>query len=193
MMTAEDSQDMKTTRRSRTGRSLLGPLAISAMALSFGSGCAEPSTEGSLASEAQALRGGADRLRHYIARQVGGLEKLTVPPDDASIPVPPEDPTRPGRYETSEAKRFLGKLLFHDPVRTARINVNASVPFDLPQGTAFGGTADASSPDLDAVVAAQKQTGSHPAQTTEQSEAARFRHDRHLELLGRQRGLSRLG
>ena len=160
MMIAEDSQDMKTTRRSRTGRSLLGPLAISAMALSFGSGCAEPGSEGSLASEAQALRGGADRLRHYIARQVGGLEKLTVPPDDASIPVPPEDPTRPGRYETSEAKRFLGKLLFHDPVRTARINVNASVPFDLPQGTAFGGTADASSPDLDAVVAAQKQTGS---------------------------------
>ena len=39
-------------------------------------------------------------LRETIAREVGGLDKLTVPPDDASIPVPPNDPARPGRYQT---------------------------------------------------------------------------------------------
>ena len=67
---------------------------------------------------------GASQLRRFIGRQAGGNDKLRVPPDDASIPLPPEDPTRPGRYRTTEAKRYLGKLLFHDPVRTARININ---------------------------------------------------------------------
>ena len=77
------------------------------------------------------------QLRRFIAEQVGGIDKLTVPPDDASIPVPPEDPARPGRYKTSEAKRYLGKLLFHDPVRSARININEAQPPvpALPPGT----------------------------------------------------------
>jgi cytochrome c peroxidase len=107
-------------------------------------------------------------LRAHIARQVGGLEKLKVPADDASIPLPPEDPSRPGRYQTTEAKRYLGKLLFHDPVRTARININANVnppiregePRDLPQETAFGGTVASSNPDVQNVVDATKSTGS---------------------------------
>jgi hypothetical protein len=51
-------------------------------------------------------------------------------------------------------------LLFHDPVRTARVNINTGVPLDLPQGMAFGGTLDDADPNLDAIVAAQKQTGS---------------------------------
>ncbi|MBC7975252.1 MAG: hypothetical protein H7138_09720 [Myxococcales bacterium] len=99
-------------------------------------------------------------LRRFIASRVGGLDKLTVPPDDNSIPVPADDPERPGRYRTTEAKRYLGKLLFHDPVRTARININTQQPLDLPAGTAFGGSLTAANHDIDAIVAGQKSTGS---------------------------------
>lgn len=108
------------------------------------------------------------KLRELIARQVGGLDKLRVPADDASIPLPPEDPKRPGRYKTTEAKRYLGKLLFHDPIRTARINVNTNVnppiragePRDLPAGTAFGGTVESSNPNVERVVQATESTAS---------------------------------
>jgi cytochrome c peroxidase len=51
------------------------------------------------------------------------------------------------RYQTTGAKRYLGKLLFHDPVRTVRIgndsspnNTNIGQPKNLPAGTSFGGT-----------------------------------------------------
>lgn len=121
-----------------------------------------------VASESEGLGLGSGSLRQFISRQVGGLDKLRVPGDDASIPLPPEDPMRPGRYQTTEAKRFLGKMLFHDPVRTARVNINKSVnppiragePRDLPDGTAFGGTVSASNPNVQVVVAATKATGS---------------------------------
>jgi cytochrome c peroxidase len=126
------------------------------------------SEESSVASATETLVVGPTHLRELIARQVGGLEKLRVPADDASLPLPPEDPMRPGRYKTTEAKRYLGKLLFHDPVRTARINVNKSVnppiranePRDLPEGTAFGGTLPADDPNVSSVVASTKSTGS---------------------------------
>jgi cytochrome c peroxidase len=62
-------------------------------------------------------------LRQYIAQQVGGLDKLIVP-DDAHLP-PPRLPdgtiTNDPSFQTTEAKRYLGKLLFFDPVRTVRI------------------------------------------------------------------------
>jgi Di-haem cytochrome c peroxidase len=103
---------------------------------------------------------GTGELRQFIARQVGGIEKLMVPATNAEIPVPPGPATQPNRFETTEAKRYLGKLLFHDPVRTARININQGQPVDLPAGTAFGGTVNASSPNVQAVVNATKQTGS---------------------------------
>jgi len=110
---------------------------------------------------------GPAQLRQYISEQVGGLDKLKVPPDDASIPVPPDDPARAGRYKTTEAKRYLGKLLFHDPVRTARINkgnfedgVAGGQPSPLPEGTAFGGTVSSAEANIDAIVRATKQTGS---------------------------------
>jgi hypothetical protein len=83
--------------------------------------------ESSVESAAEAFSESPAQLRKVIAREVGGLEKLTVPADDASIPLPPEDRSRPGRYRTTEAKRYLGKMLFHDPIRTARINVNQNV------------------------------------------------------------------
>ncbi|PSM31017.1 hypothetical protein BVG81_007545, partial [Haliangium sp. UPWRP_2] len=99
-------------------------------------------------------------VRTFIGNQVGGLSNLMVPPDDASIPVPPDDPTRPGRYKTTPAKTFLGKMLFHDPIRTARINLNTEQPLNLPVGTAFGGTVSSTDPTIPGIVAATRQTGS---------------------------------
>jgi cytochrome c peroxidase len=105
----------------------------------------------------------AAATRRLIGAAVGGIEKLLVPPDDAAIPVPvPADAKQPNRYKTTPAKKYLGKLLFHDPVRTARVNKNSGQPLDLPAGTAFGGTFDATVPQAttDAIVAATFQTGS---------------------------------
>lgn len=64
-------------------------------------------------------------LRHYISGQVGGIDKLKVPATLAELPgaqLPDGTDARSNpRYESTEAKRFLGKQIFHDPVRTARI------------------------------------------------------------------------
>ncbi|MBK7237548.1 MAG: hypothetical protein IPI02_18685 [Sterolibacteriaceae bacterium] len=66
---------------------------------------------------------GPTQLRWFIDQQIGGIHKLMVPPDDASIPLPRQaDGTVNPRYKTTEEKRYLGKLLFHDPIRTARID-----------------------------------------------------------------------
>ncbi len=104
--------------------------------------------------------GSAAQLRSFIDQQVGGIDKLKVPATNADIPVPPGKANEPDRYKTTEAKRFLGKMLFHDPVRTARININENVPVNLPAGSAFGGTLAASDARVQAVVNATKQTGS---------------------------------
>jgi cytochrome c peroxidase len=101
----------------------------------------------------------ARSLRTLIDQQVGGIEKLRVPATNADIPVPPGPASEPYRYETTEAKRFLGKMLFHDPIRTTRININEKVPENLPAGTAFGGTVNASNPNVQAIVNATRQTG----------------------------------
>ena len=109
-------------------------------------------------------------LRQYIGQQVGGLERLKVPATNAEIPV-----ASGYRYETTEAKRYLGKLLFHDPVRTDRIDINTGQPKDLPTGTSFGGTQNATDPliqqilpgttnvtrsQVENIIATTKQTGS---------------------------------
>jgi len=106
---------------------------------------------------------GDSELRELIDHAVGGIGKLQVPSNNASIPVPPPRPGSgftPDRYVTTEAKRFLGKMLFHDPVRTARIDINQGQPVDLPAGTSFGGTVNASDSNVQAIVNATKQTGS---------------------------------
>jgi hypothetical protein len=66
-------------------------------------------------------------------------------------------------------------LLFHDPVRTDRIDINTGQPKDLPTGTSFGGTFNATDPliqqifpetgngtssEIQNIVAATIQTGS---------------------------------
>src|SRR5437660_4130750 len=65
------------------------------------------------------------QLRQFIDQQVGGINKLKVPAADTDIPVlrMPDGTVNP-RYQTTEAKRFLGKMLFHDPIRSARVNIN---------------------------------------------------------------------
>jgi cytochrome c peroxidase len=76
-------------------------------------------------------------VRRFIDQQVDGIEKLMVPAHDADLPQPRlADGSPDPFFQTTEAKRYLGKQLFHDPIRTARI---------LPE---FGG------------VLATKQTGS---------------------------------
>jgi mono/diheme cytochrome c family protein len=120
-------------------------------------------------------RDGADDLRSFIGEQVGGLSHLKVPARNEDLPLPrAADGSVPYRYELTEAKRYLGKLLFHDPVRTARVDINTGQPKDLPAGTSFGGTFNATSPlirkifpetanensDIESIVDATKQTGS---------------------------------
>jgi hypothetical protein len=103
----------------------------------------------------------ATRIRDFIGEQVGGLHNLQVPTRNEDIPLPKQaDSTVNPRYKTTEEKRFLGKLLFHDPVRTARIDINKGQPLDLPAGTAFGGTVSASAPNIQEIVDATRQTGS---------------------------------
>lgn len=62
------------------------------------------------------------QLRQFIDHQVGGIQKLMVPAQDADLPQPrlPNGSPDP-RFRTTEAKRYLGKMLFFDPIRTARI------------------------------------------------------------------------
>src|SRR4051812_11967167 len=62
------------------------------------------------------------QLRRFIDMQVGGIQKLMVPAHDADLPQPRLANGSPDpRFEITEAKRYLGKQLFHDPIRTARI------------------------------------------------------------------------
>ena len=63
-----------------------------------------------------------NQLHQFIGLQVGGINKLMVPANDADLPQPPLANGNPDpRFQTTEAKRYLGKQLFHDPVRMVRI------------------------------------------------------------------------
>src|SRR5438045_3172470 len=77
----------------------------------------------SLCGVAAAQGNSPTQLRQFIDHQAGGLNKLNVPATNTEIPVPRQaDGTVNPRYQTTEAKRYLGKLLFHDPIRAARVN-----------------------------------------------------------------------
>src|SRR5258708_9502616 len=83
----------------------------------------------------------ARSVRAYVNAQIpGGISKLQVPANDRAIPVPPAPQAYPGRFDLTEPKRYLGKLLFHDPIRTQRVNVNKGQPLDFPKATTFGRT-----------------------------------------------------
>lgn len=62
------------------------------------------------------------QLRQFIDQQVGGLRKLMVPSHNVDLPQPRLADGRPiAEFETTEPKRYLGKLLFHEPARGTRI------------------------------------------------------------------------
>src|SRR5262245_18198589 len=62
------------------------------------------------------------QLRQFVDHQVGGIQKLMVPSHNADLPQPRLADGRPDPFfQTTEAKRYLGKLLFHDPARATRI------------------------------------------------------------------------
>lgn len=62
------------------------------------------------------------QLRQFIDQQVGGIETLMVPAHDTDLPQPRlADGSPDPFFQTTEAKRYLGKQLFHDPVRMIRI------------------------------------------------------------------------
>jgi cytochrome c peroxidase len=62
------------------------------------------------------------QLRRYIDQQVGGIQKLMVPAHNSELPQPRLANGNPDpQFQTTEAKRYLGKLLFHDPARATRI------------------------------------------------------------------------
>jgi cytochrome c peroxidase len=65
---------------------------------------------------------GAPQLRQFIASQVGGIQKLMVPAKDEDLPQPLLGNGSPDPFfQITEAKRYLGKQLFHDPDRMVRI------------------------------------------------------------------------
>jgi cytochrome c peroxidase len=62
------------------------------------------------------------QLRQFIDGQVGGIQKLMVPAHNTELPQPRLANGSPDpQFQTTEAKRYLGKLLFHDPARATRI------------------------------------------------------------------------
>jgi cytochrome c peroxidase len=62
------------------------------------------------------------QLRRFIDAQVGGIDKLKVPTNDADLPQPRRADGSPDPFfQITEAKRYLGKQLFHDPARMTRI------------------------------------------------------------------------
>ena len=64
----------------------------------------------------------AEDVRTVLNERVGSIEALRVPDLDTDLP----QPTLEGggidpRFELTEAKRYLGKFLFHDPIRSNRV------------------------------------------------------------------------
>src|SRR5580765_5145048 len=71
---------------------------------------------------AAAQGGSPTQLRRFIDTQVGGIQRLMVPAHDSDLPQPRLANGSPDpQFQITEAKRYLGKQLFHDPIRTARI------------------------------------------------------------------------
>lgn len=125
-------------RRRRWG---LTDLAIGAVAAAAFVGCSDDTKTTTSSGTPPGDTITAKVVRTVIESVIpGGVEKLKVPATDAAIPVPPAPMGYAGRFDTTEAKRYLGKLLFHDPVRTQRVNTNTGQPLDFPAATAFGGT-----------------------------------------------------
>lgn len=110
--------------RRGTSRAVRAILVASVAVITLPS-AAEPGSEATFEDRSENRQNGRQLLA-FIAGQVGGIDKLQVPVSDGDLPGAqlPDGTDASGnpRYVTTEAKRFLGKQLFHDPVRTARID-----------------------------------------------------------------------
>ncbi len=109
-----------------TARSVIRGACASLFALGLSAGALPGfASDGDNADGGGDARGGnisAAQLRLLIDREVGGIDKLKVPLRDADIPLPRRaDGSVDPQFMTTEAKRYLGKMLFHDPVRSVRI------------------------------------------------------------------------
>lgn len=76
-----------------------------------------------VSSLAAAQGNSSNQLRRFIGEQVGGIQKLMVAAKDTDLPQPRLPNGQPDPvFQITEAKRFLGKMLFHDPARMVRIH-----------------------------------------------------------------------
>lgn len=63
----------------------------------------------------------ASEIRALLTRNAGSIENFTVPASNRDLPQPMLNGNPDPTFETTEAKRYLGKQIFHDPLRTVRI------------------------------------------------------------------------
>ncbi len=89
--------------------------------------------------QTDAAAGNARALRNAIIARIGGLEKLRVPERNEDLPQPalPDGSIDP-RFKITEAKRYLGKLLYFDPVRMNRIRPEFGGDFSTMQTASCG-------------------------------------------------------
>src|SRR5262245_49167146 len=105
-------------------RSLKLAVLVGAGVVLFGVMSAQGSTQqGAEDLDKAAGTGQARTLRNALIARVGDLDRLRVPATNDTLPQPTlENGSVDPRYQITEAKRYLGKLLFFDPVRTTRIH-----------------------------------------------------------------------
>ncbi len=81
----------------------------------------------------------AQSLREAIIARVGGLNRLRVPERNEDLPQPLlEDGAPDPLYKITEAKRYLGKQLYFDPVRMNRIRPEFGGDFSTIQTASCG-------------------------------------------------------
>ncbi|MBM7071170.1 hypothetical protein JQC92_03825 [Shewanella sp. 202IG2-18] len=100
-------------------RFLITSIMISGLIVGCGSDSKSKKVEPEIIEPAKELT--AKEIREFIAQQVGSLEHLKIPATNTAIPLPPVDDDKDYYIKTTEEKRYLGKQLFHDSVRTVRI------------------------------------------------------------------------
>ena len=107
----------------RTSRSKTGPrAAVTALAVTLlCGGLAVANDDADRDDDRGGGRGNATQLRKFIDRQVGGIQKLMVPADDASIPLPRQaDGSVNPRFKTTEDRSVAGVAVADDVECTSR-------------------------------------------------------------------------
>src|SRR5260370_3831278 len=119
---AQGHERFDLVKRGKRARLLL-VVCLSVVFYLAGSVRSSASQDEQVAFQPAGVAGRAQALRDAIAARVGSLDKLRVSIHNTDLPQPlladgiSPDP----RFAITEAKRYLGKQLFFDPVRTNRI------------------------------------------------------------------------